>query len=100
MTAVLSSGQRDGKADSSEVFRELITLSRSEISIALLGQNQTTEANSNKASAQAGLEVTADIRDADADIIQAAVNQVIRTVVTLNFGDVPSGLGPWGTGDH
>ncbi|MCS1961675.1 DUF935 domain-containing protein, partial [Escherichia coli] len=32
----------DGKADSSEVFRELITLSRSEISIALLGQNQTT----------------------------------------------------------
>lgn len=79
----------DGKADSSEVFRELITLSRSEISIALLGQNQTTEANSNKASAQAGLEVTADIRDADADIIQAAVNQVIRTVVTLNFGDVP-----------
>ncbi|MGK3446188.1 phage portal protein family protein, partial [Escherichia coli] len=33
----------DGKADSSEVFRELITLSRSEISIALLGQNQTTE---------------------------------------------------------
>ncbi|MCG2921796.1 DUF935 domain-containing protein, partial [Escherichia coli] len=42
----------DGKADSSEVFRELITLSRSEISIALLGQNQTTEANSNKASAQ------------------------------------------------
>lgn len=56
----------DGKADSSEVFRELITLSRSEISIALLGQNQTTEANSNKASAQAGLEVTADTTFAQA----------------------------------
>ncbi|WP_139354746.1 phage portal protein family protein, partial [Escherichia coli] len=69
--------------------RARFTLSRSVISIAVLGQNQTTKANSDKASTQAWLEVTVVIRDADADIIQAAVNQVIRTVVTLNFGDVP-----------
>lgn len=64
-----------GKADSSDIYQNLITLARSEISIALLGQNQTTEANSNRASAQAGLEVTDDIRDADADIVESAVNQ-------------------------
>lgn len=79
-----------GKADSSDIYQNLITLARSEISIALLGQNQTTEANSNRASAQAGLEVTDDIRDADADIVESAVNQAIRMAVSMNFGDVAS----------
>lgn len=77
-----------GKADSSDIYQNLITLARSEISIALLGQNQTTEAYSNRASAQAGLEVTSDIRDADADIVVSAINQVIKMAVSLNFGDV------------
>ncbi|MBE8614686.1 DUF935 domain-containing protein [Morganella morganii] len=77
-----------GKADSSDIYQNLITLARSEISIALLGQNQTTEANSNRASAMVGLEVTDDIRDADADIVESAVNQAIRMVVSQNFGDV------------
>lgn len=76
-----------GKADSSEIYQNLITLSRSEIAIALLGQNQTTEATANKASAQAGLEVTDDIRDGDADIVASAVNQLIRWVIDLNFGN-------------
>ena len=78
-----------GKADSSDIYQNLITLARGEISIALLGQNQTTEASTNKASAQAGLEVTDDIRDADAGIVESAINQAIRQVVALNFGDVP-----------
>ncbi|MCT8349594.1 DUF935 domain-containing protein [Photorhabdus temperata] len=77
-----------GKSDSSDIYQNLITVARSEISIALLGQNQTTEANSNKASAQAGLEVTDDIRDADVDVITSAINQAIRWVVELNFGNV------------
>lgn len=50
-----------GKGDSSGNFKDVINLARSEISIALLGQNQTTEATANKASASAGLEVTRDI---------------------------------------
>lgn len=77
-----------GKSDSSDIYQNLITLSRSEISIALLGQNQTTEADTNHASASVGLEVTADIRDADADIVAAAVNHAIRIVSSLNFGNV------------
>lgn len=75
-----------GKADSSEIYQNLIAVSRGEIAIALLGQNQTTEATANKASAQAGLEVTDDIRDGDADIVEGAINQLIRWVVDLNFG--------------
>lgn len=78
-----------GKGASSEIYQSMITMARSEISIALLGQNQTTEAETNKASAQAGLEVTNDIRDGDASIVSSAINQVLRWVVELNFGDVP-----------
>lgn len=76
-----------GKVGSAEVYRELLTFCRSEVSIALLGQNQTTEANSNRASAQAGLEVTGDIRDADADMIAEVMNQLIDWVCELNFAD-------------
>lgn len=78
-----------GKGASSDVYRHLIELARSEITIALLGQNQTTEASANKASAVAGLEVTADIRDGDAKLVMSAINQVLRYMVELNFGDVP-----------
>lgn len=76
-----------GKTGSAEVYERLLTFCRSEVSIALLGQNQTTEANSNRASAQAGLEVTRDIRDGDADIVQEAFNTLIRWVCELNFND-------------
>lgn len=74
------------KTSSAEIYRELLMYCRSEISIALLGQNQTTEANSNRASATAGLEVTEDIRDADAAMIEAAMNQLIGWIVDLNTG--------------
>lgn len=78
-----------GKSASSDIFQAMITMARAEISIALLGQNQTTEAETNKASAQAGLEVTDDIRDGDAAIVTGAVNQVLQWAAQLNFGDVP-----------
>lgn len=76
-----------GKTGSADVYRELLMYCRSEINVALLGQNQTTEANSNRASALAGLDVTEDIRDGDASIVAAALNAVIRRVVDLNFGE-------------
>lgn len=78
-----------GKGVSSEIYKDMIVLARSEISIALLGQNQTTEADTNHASATAGLQVTNDIRDGDATLVCSAINQVLRRVVDLNFGDVP-----------
>ena len=76
-----------GKTGSTEVYERLLHFCRSEVSIALLGQNQTTEANSNRASAQAGLEVTRDIRDGDKSIMEEAFNTLIRWVCDLNFSD-------------
>jgi phage gp29-like protein len=75
-----------GKANSATVYRELLEYCRSEINVAMLGQDQTTEKDSNRASATAGAEVTKDIRDSDAAIVAAALNATIRRVVDLNFG--------------
>ncbi|BBP71882.1 hypothetical protein PHLH6_38860 [Pseudomonas sp. Seg1] len=75
-----------GKAGSADVYRQLLEYCRSEINVAMLGQNQTTEKDSNRASATAGAEVTQDIRDGDASIVAAALNACIRHVVDLNFG--------------
>lgn len=75
-----------GKSASADLYERLVLHCRGEIAIALLGQNQTTESNANKASAGAGLEVTKHLRDGDAEIVAAAVNQLIRWVAELNFG--------------
>lgn len=76
-----------GKGASADSYREFLTYCRSDINVALLGQDQTTEANSNRASATAGLEVTEDIRDGDKGIVAAAMNAAIRLVVDVNFGE-------------
>jgi len=75
-----------GKAGSAEVYRQLLEYCRSEINVAMLGQNQTTEKDSNHASATAGAEVTKDIRDGDSAIVATALNACIRQVVDINFG--------------
>lgn len=74
-------------ANNADVYERLLHFCRSEVSIALLGQNQTTEASANRASAQAGLEVTRDIRDGDKAIVEEAMNTLIRWVCELNFND-------------
>ncbi|MFB9159934.1 DUF935 domain-containing protein [Chromobacterium violaceum] len=74
-------------ANNADVYERLLHFCRSEVSIALLGQNQTTEASANRASAQAGLEVTRDIRDGDKTVVEEALNQLVRWVCELNFND-------------
>lgn len=76
-----------GKSGSAEVYRALLEYCRSDINVALLGQDQTTEKDSNRASATAGAEVTRDIRDGDAGIAAATLNAAIRRVVDVNFGE-------------
>ncbi len=75
-----------GKSASADLYERLVLHCRGEIAIALLGQNQTTEASANKASAGAGLEVTKYLRDGDARIVSAAMNQLIRWICELNWG--------------
>ncbi|WAT87284.1 DUF935 domain-containing protein [Delftia acidovorans] len=74
------------RAGSTDLYKELLMFCRSEVSIALLGQNQSTEASSTRASAVAGLEVAAEIRDGDARMVEATLNQMLRWVVDLNEG--------------
>lgn len=73
------------KASSAEVYERLLMFCRSEVNYALLGQNQTSEATSNKASATAGLEVTKDIRNSDKALVEEVFNTLIRWIVEINF---------------
>lgn len=74
-----------GQGSSGEQYERLLRVCSRDINVALLGQNQTTEADSNRASATAGQDVTDDIRDGDAAIIKATINTVIRWVCEVNF---------------
>ncbi|MDB5802277.1 MAG: hypothetical protein JWL63_3216 [Rhodocyclales bacterium] len=77
-----------GNTGSGELYERMLMFCRSEVSIALLGQNQTTEKDSTHASAKAGHEVTRDIRDGDARVVSASINQLIEWTVELNWGAV------------
>lgn len=75
------------KNATTQIFKELIDMCKGEINIALLGQNQTTESSSNRASAQAGLQVTQDIRDGDAQLVMQTLTKLARWIVDLHFGE-------------
>lgn len=81
---ILEAGDKGASAD---LYERLLMYCRSEINIALLGQNQSTEASANKASATAGLEVTDTIRDGDAKLAAATMNQLLRWVTDLYDGE-------------
>ncbi len=72
-----------------EMFEKLLMYCRSEISIALLGNNQSTEASSNLASAKAAQEVERSLRDDDAEMIKAGINQLIKWTCEVNWPGVP-----------
>lgn len=80
--------EASGKSSSVDAFDKLLKECKSGINIALLGQDQTTDKETNHASASAGLEIADDIRDGDRRIVEAAFNELIEWVVELNFGDV------------
>lgn len=84
-----------GKAASGDVFECFLKYQRSEVSIALLGQNQTTEADVTNASAQAGLEVSGEIRDADGGMVVACFNELISWITDLNFNGEPPIYAMW-----
>lgn len=73
------------KGGSSQVFDDFLRYCKSEISVAILGQDQTTEADSNRASAVAGLEVLDDIRNDDARLVESVFNQLLTWICELNF---------------
>lgn len=76
-----------GKQGSADIYDRFIRYCRSEIAIALLGQDQTTEKDTNHASAQAGLSVTEDIRNDDCRIVETCLNQLIDWICLFNFAE-------------
>jgi hypothetical protein len=79
-----------GKSASAELYERLVMFCRSEISIVQTGTNQTVEAEANKASAHAGLDVAAALCDADCEVAAAAINQALRWVVELRWPGSPA----------
>lgn len=69
---------------SADLYERLVMHCRSEVSIALLGSNMGMEKDSNRATAGAGLEVADDLRDGDAEIVCAAVNELAGWICELN----------------
>lgn len=79
-----------------DLFERLLMFCRSEISIALLGNNQSVEMQSNKASATAAQGVEDELRDDDAEMIAAGLNQLARWICEVNFpGVVPPVFDFW-----
>ena len=70
------------------MFDDFIRYCRSEINIALLGQDQTTEKDTSHASAMAGLTVTKDIRDNDCRVVESCFNTLLSWICELNFHNV------------
>lgn len=79
-----------------EMFERLVMFCRSEISIALLGNNQSVEKEANRASAMAAQNVEADLRDDDGQIVAAAINCLVRYYCEVNYPGVkPPVFGFW-----
>lgn len=79
-----------------DLFERLVMFCRSEISIALLGNNQSVEAETNLASAQAAHKVEAYLRDDDAQMVADGFNQLIRMFCEVNYPNtVPPVFGFW-----
>ncbi|MDB5243514.1 MAG: hypothetical protein JWP57_4139, partial [Spirosoma sp.] len=71
-----------------DLYEKLLMFSRSEITIALLGNNQSVEIQANRASAMAAQDGEADLRDDDAQMVAAGINQLIQYYCDVNFPGV------------
>ena len=75
----------EGRA-SADIYSKLLEFCKAEVSIALLGQNLTTEVKGGSyAAAESHMEVRKDIIDADKKLVEKALNQLIKWIYELNF---------------
>ena len=77
-----------GTTANADMYKELLMFCRSEISIALLGNNQSVEMQSNQASATAARQIEADLRDDDAEMVADGINQLVRLFCQVNYPGV------------
>jgi phage gp29-like protein len=75
----------EGKA-SADIYSKLLEFCKAEVSIALLGQNLTTEVKGGSyAAAESHMQVRKDIIDSDKKLVEKALNQLIKWIYELNF---------------
>ncbi|MCL4492528.1 MAG: DUF935 domain-containing protein [Nitrospirae bacterium] len=71
---------------SSDIYDKLINACKTEVSIAILGQNLTTEVKGGSyAAAESHMAVRKDITDSDKKIVMRVMNQLIGWIFDLNF---------------
>ncbi len=76
----------DGKA-SADIYNKLIEYCDTQISIAILGQNLTTQVQGGSyAASQSHMQVRKDIIDSDKKLVEKALNELIKWIAELNFG--------------
>jgi len=74
---------------SSDMFESLVKYFDNDIAITVLGNNLTTSVEGGSlASAKVHNEVRHDIRDDDARLIAETINELIKWMIELNYGDV------------
>ncbi len=79
--------RESGKSSSVELFRELIKYCNAEISKAVLSQTLTTEIDMGSyAAANAHFKIRKEVVSSDVRLVEAAINEVIKYIVDLNFG--------------
>jgi phage gp29-like protein len=79
-----------GKETSANIYKEFIDLCNTEIAIAILGQNLTTEVQGGSyAAAKAHQLVRRDLIDEDVRMITDTMNTLIDWIYEINFGDQP-----------
>jgi phage gp29-like protein len=74
-----------GAGSNGDQYEKFIKICTRDINVALVGQNQTTESDTNRASATSGHEVIDSIRNGHKSIICATINTVIDYVCELNY---------------
>lgn len=77
-----------GKSASASIYRELVEYCDNEITIALLGQNLTTQVTGGSyAAAQVHMQVRKDLIDSDKLMVEKTLNKLIDWIYELNFSD-------------
>jgi phage gp29-like protein len=85
--------ESSGKAGSAAIYRELLEFCKTEVAIAILGQNLTTEVKGGSfAAAQSHMSVRADIIETDRRLVESVMNELISWTYEINFqgsGEMP-----------
>jgi phage gp29-like protein len=82
---IMEAGSKSASAD---IYLKLLEYCNSEIAIALLGQNLTTQVKGGSyAAAESHMKIRKDIIESDKKLVEKTINQLIKWIYDLNFSD-------------